>query len=143
MYSDMSIRIIAFSSPNKLDAKDLANSVLPTPVGPKNKKEPIGRFGSFNPALARRTAFDTATTASSCPITRWCNSSSKRNRRCDSSSATRDTGIPLHSETTAAISDSVTTNLDSLSFLLSSCFDAMSDSNSFSLSRRVAACSNS
>ena len=70
MYSDISIRIIAFSSPNRLDANDLANSVLPTPVGPKNKKDPIGRFGSFKPALARRTAFDTATTASSCPMTR-------------------------------------------------------------------------
>ena len=51
--------------------------------------------------------------------------------------------MPLHSDTTAAISDSVTTNLDSLSLLLSSCLDAMSASNSFSLSRNTAACSKS
>ena len=44
--------------------KALANSVFPTPVGPKKIKEPIGRFGSFNPALARRIALATAFTAS-------------------------------------------------------------------------------
>lgn len=45
--------------------KDAAreSSVLPTPVGPRNKKEPIGRFGSLRPARARRTAFATASTA--------------------------------------------------------------------------------
>ncbi len=64
------MRIIASSSPNIDSANALANSVLPTPVGPKKINEPIGRFGSFNPALARRTAFATATTASSWPMTR-------------------------------------------------------------------------
>ena len=33
-----------------------ASSVLPTPVGPRKMKEPIGRLGSFSPARARRTA---------------------------------------------------------------------------------------
>ena len=56
IYSVISIRIIASSSPNIASARALANSVLPTPVGPRKTKEPIGRFGSFNPALARRTA---------------------------------------------------------------------------------------
>ena len=56
---------MAFSSPKRLAAKARANSVLPTPVGPKNKNEPIGRFGSLRPARARRTALETATTASS------------------------------------------------------------------------------
>ena len=40
-------------------------TVLPTPVGPKNKKEPIGRLGSESPARLRRIAFATASTASS------------------------------------------------------------------------------
>ena len=65
MYSDISRRIIAVSSPNKATAKARANSVLPTPVGPRNRNDPIGRLGSFRPALARRTALETATTASS------------------------------------------------------------------------------
>ena len=43
----------------------LQSSVLPTPVGPKNKKEPIGRLGSESPARLRRIAFATASTASS------------------------------------------------------------------------------
>ena len=34
------------------------SSVLPTPVGPRNMNEPIGRFGSCSPARARRTALD-------------------------------------------------------------------------------------
>ncbi len=51
-------------------ARARANSVLPTPVGPMNKNEPMGRWGSFIPARARRIAAETAATASSCPITR-------------------------------------------------------------------------
>ena len=46
------------------------SSVFPTPVGPRKTNDPIGRFGSFKPARARRTAFEIALTASSCPITR-------------------------------------------------------------------------
>jgi len=42
----------------------LQSSVLPTPVGPKNKNEPIGLFGSFNPNLPLLIAFATASTAS-------------------------------------------------------------------------------
>ena len=48
-----------FSESNNDEASDLANSVLPTPVGPKNKKLPIGRLGSFIPARALTTASDT------------------------------------------------------------------------------------
>ena len=36
---------------NKYLAKTLAVSVFPTPVGPKNKKTPIGLSFLFNPAL--------------------------------------------------------------------------------------------
>ena len=66
----MSMRIICFSESNNDAANDLANSVLPTPVGPKNRKLPIGLFGSLIPALARTTASDTKSTALSCPTTR-------------------------------------------------------------------------
>ncbi len=70
MYSDMSMRTIACSSSNRNAASALVSSVLPTPVGPRNMNEPIGRFGSCKPARARRTAVDTATTASCWPTTR-------------------------------------------------------------------------
>src|SRR5437588_95868 len=60
MYSDMSSRIIAASSSNRNSASALVSSVLPTPVGPRNMNEPIGRCGSCSPARARRTAVETA-----------------------------------------------------------------------------------
>jgi len=44
MYSLMSMRVMAFSSSNKNSASALHSSVLPTPVGPRNKKLPMGRF---------------------------------------------------------------------------------------------------
>jgi hypothetical protein len=53
----------AFLSLNNCSAKAFAVSVLPTPVGPKNKKEPSGLFSSFNQALALLIALDTALTA--------------------------------------------------------------------------------
>src|SRR4051795_8056227 len=54
MYSDMSMRIIASSSPNRNSASVRASSVLPTPDGPRKMNEPVGRFGSFRPARERR-----------------------------------------------------------------------------------------
>ena len=45
-------------------ARVLANSDLPTPVGPRNRKEPEGRLGSLSPTLARLTARTSALTAS-------------------------------------------------------------------------------
>ena len=54
---------------NKNSANALHSSVLPTPVGPKNKKEPFGRLGSDKPARERRTALATAVSALSCPTT--------------------------------------------------------------------------
>ena len=59
------MRIISVSLPNMLAAKDFANSVLPTPVGPKNINEPIGRRGSFKPLRALLIARATALIASS------------------------------------------------------------------------------
>ena len=63
MYSDMSTRIIARSSSNRKSASVRASSVLPTPVGPRNRNEPIGRCGSDSPARDRRIALATAATA--------------------------------------------------------------------------------
>ncbi len=40
-----------------------ASSVLPTPVGPRKRKEPIGRSGSCSPARERRSAVATASIA--------------------------------------------------------------------------------
>ena len=75
-YSDMSMRIIACSSSNRNSASARASSVFPTPGGPRNRNEPIGRLGSDSPERARRTAFETKLIASSCPMTRlWSRSS--------------------------------------------------------------------
>ena len=54
MYSDMSIRTMARSSSNMNAARVLASSVLPTPEGPRKRKEPIGRLGSARPERLRR-----------------------------------------------------------------------------------------
>ena len=102
------MRTIASSLSNKNLAKVLQSSVLPTPVGPRNKKEPIGRLGSERPARLRRIAFATASTASSWPITRLCSSSSMRKSFSFSPSIIFDTGMPVALESTSAISSSVT-----------------------------------
>ena len=52
MYSLMSMRTMFFSSSNRACASALASSVLPTPVGPRNRKEPMGRFGSLDARAA-------------------------------------------------------------------------------------------
>lgn len=64
IYSLISIRSIAFSSPNIAAASALQSSVLPTPVGPRKINEPIGRLGSLRPTLPRRIALATELTAS-------------------------------------------------------------------------------
>ena len=53
MYSDMSMRTIALSSSKRNSASAFAVSVLPTPVGPRKRKLPMGRFGSWSPLRAR------------------------------------------------------------------------------------------
>ena len=70
MYSDMSMRTMLDSSANMNWAKDLASSVLPTPVGPRKIKLPMGRRGSLKPERERRMASATDTTASSWPMSR-------------------------------------------------------------------------
>ena len=51
-------------TPSWNQAKDLVNAGLPTPVGPENMKEPIGRLGSLSPARLLRIARLIATIAS-------------------------------------------------------------------------------
>ena len=62
MYSLISMRTMLFSSSKRLAARDLASSVLPTPVGPRNRKEPMGLEGSLMPALERMMASVTLVT---------------------------------------------------------------------------------
>ena len=108
MNSDISMRTIASSVSNRNPASALQSSVLPTPVGPRNRKLPFGRLGSESPARERRTALDTAVTASSWPTTRACSASSMRSSLSRSPSSILDTGMPVHLETTSATSSSVT-----------------------------------
>ena len=105
------MRIMACSSSNKNSASALAVSVLPTPVGPKNMNEPIGRFGSCNPARARRTALATARKPASCPITRSRNRSSILISFCVSPSISLLSGMPVQRATIAAISSGPTSSL--------------------------------
>ena len=110
-YSDMSRRTMARSSSKRNSARARAVSVFPTPVGPRNRNDPTGRFGSCTPARARRTARDTAPNASSCPTTRFASSASSRAKRLRSESTSRVTGMPVHSATTSATSSAVTSSL--------------------------------
>src|SRR5690554_8212188 len=68
----MSIRTMASLLSNKKLANALHNSVLPTPVGPRNRNEPLGRLGSEKADRIRFTALDTAVIAGSCPTTWLC-----------------------------------------------------------------------
>ena len=95
----MSSRTIRSSSPKSASARARASSVLPTPVGPRNRKLPIGRSGSPSPARERRTASATASTASSWPTTRSCRCCSRPQqplRLLLGELADRDAGGPGH-----------------------------------------------
>ncbi|KAF4397500.1 hypothetical protein G4B88_027240 [Cannabis sativa] len=84
--------------PKYSTANALANSVLPTPVGPVNKKLAIGRLGSLIPARARRMARLMASTASSCPIIRLCSVFSMLSNLFDSEGDRFSNGIPVQDE---------------------------------------------
>jgi hypothetical protein len=107
----MSMRTIARSSSNRNSANAFASSVLPTPVGPRNMNEPVGRFGSATPARLRRTASETAVTACRCPTTRLPSSSSMRSSLAVSPSSIRPAGMPVHADTTSAMSSGPTSSL--------------------------------
>ena len=108
IYSLISILIIFDSLSKSASARVLASSVLPTPVGPRKRNEPIGFVGSLMPAFERIIASLTIETASSCPTTLLCSSSAKCKVLLRSDSDSLDTGIPVHLEIIFAISSSVT-----------------------------------
>ena len=107
MYSDISIRIISFSFPNRLSATAFDNSVFPTPVGPKNINELIGLSGFLKPTLLLFIALATVFTASSCPIILLCKVSSKFLNFSVSLSFIFCTGIPVLFAIISAISSVV------------------------------------
>ena len=109
--SDMSSWINASGEPNKKVANALVNSVLPTPVGPRKMNEPIGRRGLLRPARARRTALEIALIASSCPTISLVSAASIWSNRADSSCVNCATGMPVHMESTSAMSSGVTLRL--------------------------------
>ena len=130
------------SSSKRYSASALANSVLPTPVVPRNIKEPIGFLGSFNPARLRRTASATAIIASSWPTTRWCRCSSRCNNFSRSLCIILLTGMPVALATLSAISSASTSSFNSLfSLLLASCLvrSAIVASSFFILPYRISA----
>mmetsp|Transcript_4609 Transcript_4609/g.14938 ORF Transcript_4609/g.14938 Transcript_4609/m.14938 type:complete len:253 (+) Transcript_4609:718-1476(+) len=109
------MRTISRSLSNRNSAIDLASAVLPTPVGPRNKKEPNGLDPACRPARDTRTAFDTASTASRCPTTDCSSTSSIRRSRSRSPVPSFDSGMPVDRDTTSLIASSVTVSLTSAS----------------------------
>ena len=107
----MSMRTIARSSSNRKSASDLASSVLPTPVGPRKRNDPVGRSGSATPARERRTASDTARTASAWPIRRAPMIDSIESSFSVSPCSSRPAGMPVHAEITSAMSSAPTRSL--------------------------------
>ena len=53
------------AEPKSSMANCLESSVLPTPVGPTKRKDPIGRLGEPSPTRLRRMALAILSTASS------------------------------------------------------------------------------
>ena len=144
MYSDMSTRISAFSSPKRNSARARASSVFPTPVGPRKMNEPTGRFASFRPARERRIARETARIASSWPTTRAWSASSMRASFADSFSSSRESGMPVQRDTMYSMSCSPTTWVCRFLFFSHSRLSSSSRPRSaFSFSRSEAAFSNS
>mmetsp|Transcript_23138 Transcript_23138/g.64878 ORF Transcript_23138/g.64878 Transcript_23138/m.64878 type:complete len:299 (+) Transcript_23138:302-1198(+) len=110
-YSLMSSRTKAcFGSSNSSDARALAVSVFPTPVGPQNRNEPSGASGRAKPARARTIAADTSSNALSWPTTRSFRRCAKASSLDRSLSANLETGTPVQRATTAATSSTVTTS---------------------------------
>jgi hypothetical protein len=108
MNSLMSMRIRWSCESNRNAASALHSSVLPTPVGPRNRNEPYGRLGSDRPERERRMASATSVTASSCPTTRRCRRSSILSSLSRSPCSILLTGMPVALETTSAISSAPT-----------------------------------
>ena len=108
MNSLMSRRIRWSSLSNRKPASALHSSVLPTPVGPRKRNEPVGRFGSERPERERRIALATAAIASSWPTTRSCSFCSISSSLSRSPCISLATGMPVARATTSAISSAPT-----------------------------------
>ncbi len=89
----------------------------------------MGRFGSDRPARERRMAFATAVTASSWSTRRRWIPSSMWTSFCTSPSRRRETGMPVHFETTSAMSSSSTSSFSILRSRWSSARPAFSSSS--------------
>jgi len=97
-----SVLTMFLSSSKSSCASCFDTCVLPTPVGPRKRKLPMGRVLAARPARARMMASATAFTAGSCPITCFFSRSSSPSTRSRSPWLSFDTGMPVHRETTAA-----------------------------------------
>ena len=103
------MRTMLCSSSNRHSASAFASSVLPTPVGPRNRKLPIGRFGSAMPARERRMASRDLLHGLVLTDDAAGGGSSSRCRSFSRSPSTSfATGIPVQRATMSAISSSVT-----------------------------------
>mmetsp|Transcript_47771 Transcript_47771/g.132798 ORF Transcript_47771/g.132798 Transcript_47771/m.132798 type:complete len:204 (-) Transcript_47771:1575-2186(-) len=135
IYSDMSIRVIGTVGSNTKLERAFANSVLPTPVGPKNKKTPFGRsFDAPRPVRLSRTLSDIALSTWSCPTTLLTRSVSKFNRAVVLSPLSFASGIPVCALMTSAIISSVTTSCSIELALMSFSFALFSGESSTSTS---------
>ncbi len=103
----MSILTSAALLPKNSRASTRANSVLPTPVGPMNINDPMGRFSLEMPDRERRTARATVSTASSWPMTYLLRFFSKLTKYLASERITLVTGTPVIRATVSAISSLV------------------------------------
>mmetsp|Transcript_23328 Transcript_23328/g.49279 ORF Transcript_23328/g.49279 Transcript_23328/m.49279 type:complete len:374 (+) Transcript_23328:856-1977(+) len=115
MYSLMSIRINASSVSNMNSDRAFANSVFPTPVGPRKIMDAMGFEGSFNPARDRWMDCVTTSIASSCPTTRSWSLDAMANTLFFSESSILLAGMPVHALMTLAISSATTSSLSNFS----------------------------
>ena len=106
MYSLMSMRIMRLLVSNRNCASVLHSSVLPTPVGPRKRNDPIGSR-ILRARRARGTASETARTASSWPTTRSCELVLHVQQLLALALDRRETGMPVQRATTSAISSAV------------------------------------
>ena len=91
----MSKRAMRWSEPNRKVARALAVSVLPTPVGPTNRKLPRGRPMSDSPALMTVTRSVISDTAWSWPMSRRWKAARISSAGSFSSSRTKNSGRPV------------------------------------------------
>ena len=110
MNSLMSKRVIASLLQNRKSASTLAVSVLPTPVGPRKRKEPMGRFEA-KPALLRWMTSAMVSSTARWPTMCWLRKSRMPSTRSASLMSSRSTGMRAISETTSAMSAGSTDSL--------------------------------